>query len=464
MSLKEINTKLLSEAFTLLNQAFAGLPDSTGADQPDQPGSVDQVMLSVAQRLQENFPFHHPNYAGHMVKPPHPIAQLAYVLAQSINPNNHALDGGRASSVMEKEAVAHIAEMVGWGKTYLGHLCSGGTIANLEALWVARELEGPDALVVSSEFSHYTHARLSGVLGIEHRPIAADEFGRMDLDDLRRTLDEVASSGHRVGTVVATLGTTSFGSVDPLAQILELRQQYGFRVHVDAAYGGYFKLLAELPRALDFAALLHVDSLAIDPHKHGLQPYGCGCVLFADPAVGKVYAHDSPYTYFTSQELHLGEISLECSRPGASAVALWATQQLLPNVPGGAFAKDLQRSREAAERFYAWLDSSEQFLGLLEPDLDLVVWLPKAVSVSEASARSQRLFDALAQRDIHVAQVKVPVDFACRRLPGLAADADMLLCLRSTFIKPEHLEWLDNFIPQLEELGDTLFAPASDDK
>ena len=86
----------------------------------------------------------------------------------------------------------------------------------------------------------------------------------------------------------------------------------------------------------------------IDPHKHGLQPYGCGCVLFRDPAVGRFYKHDSPYTYFTSKELHLGEISLECSRAGAAAVALWATQQLLPLGRDGEFARGLARGGQAA--------------------------------------------------------------------------------------------------------------------
>jgi len=70
-----------------------------------------------------------------MLKPPHPVARLAYSLAQWINPNNHALDGGRATSAMEKEAVAGIAEMFGWPE-HLGHLCGGGTMANLEALWL----------------------------------------------------------------------------------------------------------------------------------------------------------------------------------------------------------------------------------------------------------------------------------------------------------------------------------------
>ena len=154
-----------------------------------------------------------------------------------------------------------------------------------------------------------------------------------------------------VGTVVVTLGTTAIGAVDPLDEILALREKYGFRVHVDAAYGGYFRLI---PEALDaparraYAVLDQADSIVVDPHKHGLQPYGCGCILFRDPSVGRFYKHDSPYTYFTSDKLHLGEISLECSRAGAAAVALWATLQLLPLIPGGEFARGLTRGRAAA--------------------------------------------------------------------------------------------------------------------
>ena len=109
--------------------------------------------------------------------------------------------------------------------------------------------------------------------------------------------------------MLAGLGTTAAGTVDPLPEILALRERYDFRVHVDAAYGGYFTLADNLgPRASDaFDRIDAADSIVIDPHKHGLQPYGCGCVLFRDPSVGRLYKHDSPYTYFTSDELHLGE-------------------------------------------------------------------------------------------------------------------------------------------------------------
>src|SRR5258708_5497052 len=152
----------------------------------------------------------------------------------------------------------------------------------------------------------------------------------------------------RIGTVFATLGTTATGAVEPLAELLELRKRHGFRLHADAAYGGYFGLVDNLrpETRAHFERVGEVDSLVIDPHKHGLQPYGCGCVLFRDPSVGRFYKHDSPYTYFSSSDLHLGEISLECSRAGASAVALWATQQLLPLIRDGEFASGLRSSRE----------------------------------------------------------------------------------------------------------------------
>src|ERR1700676_5628711 len=129
-----------------------------------------EVLQSAAKKLQDNYPYFHPLYAGQMLKPPHPIARTAYALAQWINPNNHALDGGRASSRMEKEAVASLAEMFGW-REHLGHLCGGGTMANLEALWVAGQL-APGKKILASEQAHYTHQRISSVLQLEFHSVA----------------------------------------------------------------------------------------------------------------------------------------------------------------------------------------------------------------------------------------------------------------------------------------------------
>ena len=126
-----------SEVAKKLDHGFAGLP--AYKDQASASQHLAQVLNATAERLHDNYPYFHPLYAGQMLKPPHPVARLAYALAMWINPNNHALDGGRATSAMEKEAVAEIAAMYGW-KKFLGHLCGGGTMANLEALWVAGQL------------------------------------------------------------------------------------------------------------------------------------------------------------------------------------------------------------------------------------------------------------------------------------------------------------------------------------
>jgi len=434
MPLERESTNALIEALALLERGFAGLPP---ADAPPLDARARAVLREAAERLHDNFPYFHPLYAGQMLKPPHPIARTAAALAGWINPNNHALDGGRASSRMEKEAVAEIARMFGW-ETHLGHLASGGTMANLEALWIAGRLD-PGKRVVASRQAHYTHQRISAVLGIEFTAIDCDRRGRMDAASLEREL-----ARGDVGTVVATMGTTATGSVDPLPALLALRERHGFRLHADAAYGGYYTLAANLaPEARTaFDRVGEADSLVIDPHKHGLQPYGCGCVLFRDPSVGRFYKHDSPYTYFSSAELHLGEISLECSRPGAAAVALWATQRLLPLERGGEFARMLEACREAALALHARLAADPRFITAFAPELDIVVWAPRARSVSEASAASRAMFAAAAQRGLHLALAELPAAFFDFAGAGTALDRETVTCLRSVLMKPEHREWV----------------------
>src|SRR6266566_3266446 len=422
----------LVEAVKRLDDGFDKLPDyESGAP---GIGGLPEVLNATAERLRDNYPYFHPLYAGQMLKPPHAVARLAYALAMWINPNNHALDGGRATSAMEKEAVAEIADMFGW-KNFLGHLCGGGTMANLEALWAAGQLN-PGKKILASEQAHYTHGRISGVLQLPFEPVPCDTHGRMDANALAKRLER-----GDVGTVVATMGTTATGSVDPLSEILKLREKHGFRIHADAAYGGYFALTENLTENAEraFARIGDADSIVIDPHKHGLQPYGCGCVMFRDPEVGRFYKHDSPYTYFTSGDLHLGEISLECSRPGAAAVALWATQRLLPLVTDGEFARGLAAGRKAALTLYERVKGDRRFVTAAPPELDILVWAPRAARVSEASARARRLFEEAARRHLHLALAELPVEFF--DLGRMEQDRPTLTCLRSVLMKPEHREW-----------------------
>ncbi|MGB8029117.1 MAG: aminotransferase class I/II-fold pyridoxal phosphate-dependent enzyme [Terracidiphilus sp.] len=432
--------ELLARATEALEAEFGALPGFEAEPGPSL-AKLAEVLEETARRLGDNYPYFHPLYAGQMLKPPHPVARAAYALAMKLNPNNHALDGGRASSAMEVEAVKEIARMFGW-KEFLGHLTSSGTFANLEALWMAGRL-APGRRIVGSEQAHYTHPRISGVLKLKFTSVGADERGRMRLDALE---DELRKGD--VGAVVATLGTTAMGAVDPLDKILKLKERYGFRVHVDAAYGGYFGLIAgvlEEPARKAYAAIGQADSIVIDPHKHGLQPYGCGCVLFRDPAEGRFYKHDSPYTYFTSKELHLGEISLECSRAGAAAVALWATQRLLPLVPDGEFARGLAKGRRAAVELDRRLRGDTRFEAVAGggPELDIVVWALHAADFRTEAEQARKVFDACALRGLHLALVQLPGSwFGFGPRDRAKNEEGTVTCLRSVLMKPEHEAWI----------------------
>jgi glutamate/tyrosine decarboxylase-like PLP-dependent enzyme len=427
--------------------------ESYGKSRQEHSGSdaqipeIREVINELAERLKGNYPFHHPQYAGQMLKPPHPVAWLSYALAMTINPNNHALDGGPPTSAMEKEIVRKLAKMVGYPADALGHLTSAGTIANLEALFVAREIH-PGKRIAASENAHYTHRRMCKVLNTSFLEIPVDSKGTPDMDF-------IADHAGQIGTLVVTMGTTGLGFVEPLNDLMNLAQEHGIRVHADAAYGGFFKLIAaDLPGKEHWDRLGECDSIVIDPHKHGLQPYGCGSVVYRDPAVGRYFKHDSPYTYFTSDELHLGEISLECSRAGASAAAFWATERLLPFNSNG-LGSVLMKTRKAALAFAGRIQKMSGWELLSDPDLDIVGYFksPASSALSEVNRLNRDIFrEGMKRKEsgFHLSLFTLPAHHFIRHFPDFEPDAGHAVILRSVLMKDEHLDFTDELAERLE--------------
>ncbi len=439
--------KLLAKAL----DDFQDWKESFGAFSLDETlqisdSKMESVLNGLVDRLKGNYPFHHPVYAGQMLKSPHSVAWTAYALAMTINPNNHALDGGPPSSEMEKEVLAMLADFFGYGDQYLGHLTSSGTIGNLEALWVARESH-PTKKIAFSKNAHYTHSRMCQVLGVDSQSIPIDKNGRYDFDEV---------NSDQIGTLVVTLGTTGLGEVEPLDQALKWAKEHGIRIHIDSAYGGFFRCLkdSDLIDGTSWKLMQEADSIVIDPHKHGLQPYGCGAVLFKEPAVGRFYKHDSPYTYFTSDDLHLGEISLECSRAGAAAVALWATLQCFPLEENAGFGPILAKCRQAALDGYSLIVSSEKLQTFKKPELDILTYFPITNStntVSEISALSQKVFQrGMDDRSFYLSLYKVPASDFTRLHPEYDADQETVTILRSVLMRPEQADFIPELIQRIE--------------
>jgi glutamate/tyrosine decarboxylase-like PLP-dependent enzyme len=280
----------------------------------------------------------------------------------------------------------------------------------------------------------------------------------MDLD----ALDDLLRGG-RVGTVVLTAGTTGLGAIDPVHDALGLCRRHGARIHVDAAYGGFFTILAQdhpaeqrlrLPAA-PWRAIAECDSVVVDPHKHGLQPYGCGAVLFRDPGVARFYLHDSPYTYFTSADLHLGEISLECSRPGAAAAALWLTFRLLPPTPDG-LGQVLAAGRRAALAWAELIGKSTVLDLYQEPELDIVSYFPvtEPAALSRIDLASEQILQAgmTSPDPVFLSTLKAGAGAFRARYPSVIGDATGARILRSVLMKPE----AEASVPDLHELVEQL--------
>ncbi len=420
---------------------------------------VSEVLKELTDRLENNFPYFHPSYAAQMLKSPHPVAIAAYLATMMINPNNHSIDASPATTQMEREVLRQMAAMFEYPEEFLGHLTWSGTTANLEALWIARELQ-PSKKIAHSADAHYTHSRMSEVLGTTNVSIATEADGRMSLEALEKEL----KTGE-IGTIVATMGTTGLGAVDPLADIINLARTYNARVHVDTAYGGFFKLIAanhlDPETARHFAALKDADSIVVDPHKHGLQPYGSGAVFFKDISIGKFYKHDSPYTYFISDDLHFGEIQLECSRAGASAAAIWATLQIFPLTEQG-LGSVLIPTRNAAKNWYDLLIDSEVLQPYQKPELDILTYLPRVNSMAKLDDISHELLVQLGngprQQQMHIATYVVKPNQLAQRGFVFEEDAKTARILRSVLMKPEHETWVPKLHQRIESLAAKLIG------
>jgi glutamate/tyrosine decarboxylase-like PLP-dependent enzyme len=180
-------------------------------------------------------------------------------------------------------------------------------------------------------------------------------------------------------------------------------------------------------------------------------------VLFADPEVGRFYLHDSPYTYFTSSELHLGEISLECSRAGAAAAALWLTFQLLPPTADG-LGQALAACRRAALAWSGRLEESVRLDLYQPPELDIVSYFPltegpRLSAIDDATGRLLAEGMADPRRPVFVSTLRVTADAFGRRHPAVKVDADGARIVRSVLMKPEAEEYLDELHDRVEELA-----------
>jgi glutamate decarboxylase len=377
-----------------------------------------------------------PGFIGHMTSAlPYFMLPLSRVLT-ALNQNLVKVETSRAFTPMERQVLGMLHRLIydrddgfydQWiqdSRHALGAFCSGGTIANLTALWAARNrLCGPaegfrgiaregmfkalrhldcnGLAVLVSRRGHYSLGKAVDVLGIGRDnliTVETDDYNRIDMKKLRQHCARLQSEGIRPLSLVGVAGTTETGNIDPLDELADLAQELGCHYHVDAAWGGP-TLLSSTHKGL-LKGIERADSVTIDAHKQLYVPMGAGMVLFKDPAALASIEHHAAYILREGSR-DLGSHTLEGSRPGMAMLV----HAGLSIIGRKGYEILIDQGIERARRFAQLIDAHPDFELVTEPELNILTyrynpaWVQRELAVAAAgqAARINEILDKVTE-------------------------------------------------------------------
>lgn len=387
--------------------------DFASAVIPEEPAFVSDHMHHLLDKLiSQSVHTSSPSFIGHMTSAlPYFILPLSKLMI-GLNQNLVKIETSKAFTPLERQVLGMMHRLVyqeddGFYQQWmhsadhsLGAFCSGGTIANITALWVARnsllKAEGnfkgvsreglvkayqhygyTDLAILVSERGHYSLKKSADVLGIGRDNVIAietDEFNKIDCQKLREKCQQLTDQNVKILSIVGVAGTTETGNIDPLDAMADIAEQYGCHFHVDAAWGGA-TLLSEKYRPL-LKGIERADSVTIDAHKQMYVPMGAGLVVFKNPASAASIEHHAEYILRKGSK-DLGSHTLEGSRSGM-AMLVYSSLHIISR-PG--YEMLINESIEKALYFSELIDQHDDFELISKPELCLLTYryAPKKV-------------------------------------------------------------------------------------
>ncbi|HAS3639545.1 putative pyridoxal-dependent aspartate 1-decarboxylase [Vibrio cholerae] len=395
--------------------------DFSNAHIPEQP----QFVSDHTQHLLDTLVSHSvhtasPSFIGHMTSAlPYFLMPLSKIMI-ALNQNLVKIETSKAFTPLERQVLGMIHRLI-YGETdhfyqqwmhsaehSLGAFCSGGTIANITALWVARnnalKAEGDfpgvekaglfkamrhygheGLAILVSERGHYSLKKAADVLGIGQEGLVAvktDAHNRICPHDLEQKITELKANKIKVFAVVGVAGTTETGNIDPLRTIAQICQREQIHFHIDAAWGGATLMSNRYRGLLDGVEL--ADSVTIDAHKQLYIPMGAGMVLFKDPNAMRSIEHHAQYILRQGSK-DLGSHTLEGSRSGM-AMLVYASMHIISR-PG--YQLLIDQSIEKARYFADLIDAQADFELVSQPELCMLTYRYLPAHVRMALEKSQ---------------------------------------------------------------------------
>ena len=437
-TLSKIELEISNNLVGFLNENIAAIEkplhevekDFQSAAIPEEPMFVSDYAQDIMEQLvAHSVHTASPSFIGHMTSAlPHFVLPLSKLMV-GLNQNLVKIETSKAFTPLERQVLGmmhHLAygadesfysKWMHSAKTSLGAFCSGGTVANITALWIARncllkpqgDFKGINSqglvaamlhygykglAVLVSERAHYSLGKAADVLGIGRDNFIAvktSDNNKVDVQAMREKALELESQGIKVMALVGVAGTTETGNIDPLNEMADLAQELNCHFHVDAAWGGATLLSANARTLL--AGIERADSITIDAHKQMYVPMGAGMVLFKDPHATDAIEHHAEYILRKGSK-DLGSHTLEGSRPGMAMLV----HACLRVIGRQGYEMLIDKGIAKAKYFAELIKQEEDFELVSEPELCLLTYryVPRAIKLAIANASEEEKIDIYA--------------------------------------------------------------------
>ena len=386
---------------------------------PAEDGNSEEDLFSEIESLLNNsFNPVHPGSLAHLDPPPLIFSILGDLIAAGLNNNLLAYELSPSVTLLEESLCKWFAKKIGFNDFSGGIAASGGTLSNLNALIAARNNAGlatnPNSVLLVSEDAHSSFLKCIRVMGLDTRNlvmIKTDNQGRMDINDLRNSLDKCSIENKKIFAIVATLGTTVRGAIDPIKEISEICKQRNIWLHIDGSIGGIFAITSIPIEGLN--NINQADSITINPQKIiGITKTSSLLLVSNMSTLENTFNTGLPYISSKENIINRGEIGIQGSRP-AEVIKLWLGLRFL----GLNGIENILKSSINRKDFFIKNISKNKF-EIYSGPLHIVSFLPNGLSSKEADFWTQAKVNELMKNNFMLSRPKFRGKYYLRAVMG----------------------------------------------
>jgi len=394
-------TQILCDWFSKANK-YGPLPldDNFRCTMPEEVGnSAEDIFPEIESLLNHSFNPVHPGALAHLDPPPLTFSILGDLIAAGLNNNLLAYDLSPSVTLVEESLCKWFAKKIGFNDLSGGIAASGGTLSNLNALIAARYNAGlgsdPNSLLFVSEDAHSSFVKCIRIMGLDEKNlvrIKTDKRGCMDIQDLRNTIDKCLMENRKIFAIVATLGTTVKGAVDPINEISGICKDKNIWLHIDGSIGGIFAVTS-----IQIEGLNNIDqanSITINPQKIiGITKTSSLLLVSNMKTLENTFATGLPYITSKENIMNRGELGVQGSRP-AEVIKLWLGLRFL----GLNGIEDILKSSLKRKEFFIKNIRKDKYEIHTGP-LHIVSFLPKGMNPKDSDFWTQTKVNELLKKN-----------------------------------------------------------------